>query len=100
MIFRWISNSVCSLLSARCPGHLLAHHACPKVTVSRLIVCDNGGRCDRENCGITPVTQSSAKVIISGLIPVTPGVIAIAKMPVTQSSRFGFLNLNYSALLQ
>ena len=25
-----------------------ARHACPRVTVSRLIVCDDGGRRDRE----------------------------------------------------
>ena len=49
------------LLSAGHPGHLLARHAhaCLKVTVSRLIVCDDGGRCDRENCGKMPVTQST-----------------------------------------
>ena len=47
--------------------HLLAHHACPKVIVSRLITDDGGDR-DR------------------------------AKTPVTQSSRFGFLNLNYSEI--
>ena len=56
--------------------HLLARHACPKVTVSRLIVCDDGGDRDRVK---TPVTQSSAKVIISRLITVMTGVIAIAQ---------------------
>ena len=32
------------------------HCTCPKVTVSRLITCDNGGGRDR---GKTPVTQST-----------------------------------------
>ena len=52
---------------------------------------DDRGRCH----------HACPKVIVSRLIPVITGAIANdTKMPVTQLSQFGFLNLNYSALLQ
>ena len=76
--------------------HLLACHACPKVTVSRLIVCDDGGS---ENCGKMLVTQSSAKSHNFQANNSDDGDDRdCTKTPVTQSSQFGFLNLNYSEI--
>ena len=74
------------------PPSLLS--TCPKVIISRLIADDGGDR------GKKPVTQRPECHNFQANTSDDGGDRDRGKTPVTQSSRFGFLNLNYSAFLQ